>query len=118
MPPRFFRSSDGRYLGSFDGAPAPRDAIEVAAPPADGRATWSGGRWVDPPAPPTLVPLAVVLTRVIVLGRLNALLAVLQADKAAEALLLRLKEGIYANDAQARALLTAAGADPDVVLAA
>lgn len=43
-----------------------------------------------------------------------AVAAGLQAD--VRALLMGLREGIYADDQQARALLTAAGLDPDEVL--
>jgi hypothetical protein len=54
---------------------------------------------------------------VIVLGGLTPLLAALQAAPDAAALLLTLREGIYADDPQARALLTLAGLNPDQVLA-
>jgi hypothetical protein len=118
MTTRFFRSAAGAYLGGYgQGAPPPGDAIEVPAPPQDARATWNGSAWVEPPPPPALVPLAVVLTRVIALGGLTPLLAALQAAPDAVSVLLTLREGIYADDPQARALLTLAGLNPDQVLA-
>lgn len=54
--------------------------------------------------------------RIVASGRLSALSAVLDAAPSARALLMGLREGIYADDQQARALLTAAGLDPDEVL--
>jgi hypothetical protein len=117
MGPRFFRSVAGAYLGSFDGVEPPESAIEVPSAPANARATWNGTGWTEPAPDPVLIPLAAVLTRVIVLGKLNDLLAVLQAEPSAAALLLSLKEGVFADDAQAVAVLTAAGVDAEVVLA-
>ena len=75
-------------------------------------ATWT-------PSPPQrrLVPLGTVLFRVEVLGATPALQAAIAADQATRELLLKLEEGIYSDDPQARALLSAVGADPDVVLA-
>lgn len=57
-----------------------------------------------------------VAARIVASGRLSALSAVLDAAPSARALLMGLREGIYADDQQARALLTAAGLDPDEVL--
>jgi hypothetical protein len=75
-------------------------------------ATWT------PAAPERrLVPLALVLWRVEVLGATPALQAAIAADQATRQLLLKLEEGIYSDDAQARALLAGVGADPDLVLA-
>lgn len=117
METRFYRSPAGAYLGGFSGVEPPENAIEVSAPPRDARATWNGTGWTEPAPDPVLIPLAAVLTRVIVLGKLNDLLAVLQAEPSAATLLLSLKEGVFANDAQAAAVLTAAGIDAEVVLA-
>jgi hypothetical protein len=46
MTQLFFVSPSGAYLGSFDGAPPPAGAIEVAGPPADARQRWDGSRWL------------------------------------------------------------------------
>ena len=51
------------------------------------------------------------------MGGLSAVLGVLQASPEAAAKLLTLREGIYADDHQARALFAAAGLDADRVLA-
>lgn len=74
---------------------------------------------LDPPnVPPDrrIVPLGALAARIVASGRLSALSAVLDAAPSARALLMGLREGIYADDQQARALLTAAGLDPDEVL--
>lgn len=116
MTLRYFRAADGAYLGAFTDSP-PAGAIQVPGPPQDARATWNGTAWAEPTPEPHLVPLAVVLHRLILTGRLDAMLTVLQAQPAARAQLLAIREGIYATDAMARALLAVAGADPDVILA-
>lgn len=64
-----------------------------------------------------LVPLAVVLARLEVLGTKEAVLSVLNANPDARSLFLSLQEGIYADDEDARDIFAAAGADPDVILA-
>lgn len=64
-----------------------------------------------------LVPLAVVMARLEVLGMKDAVLGVLQQVPDARARFLALREGIYADDADARAIFIAAGVDPDVILA-
>lgn len=114
---RYYRLGSA-YLGAFGGdAQPPAGAVEVPAPPQNAAATWNGAAWIEPPAPRVLVPLGTVLFRIVAGGHLNAVLAVLQAEPEAAALLLTLREGIYADDAQASALLAAAGADPAVILA-
>lgn len=82
----------------------------------DARATWSGSAWIEPAPERRLVPLGTLAARIVASGRLSALSAVLDAAPSARALLMGLREGIYADDQQARALLTAAGLDPDEVL--
>lgn len=69
-----------------------------------------------PPRPRRLVPLAVVLNRLTLTRKLDAVLTVLDAAPEARARLLAAQEGIYADDADAIALLTAAGADPAIIL--
>lgn len=113
----YYRDDGGAYLGAFEGTRPPPGAVEVPAPPADAAARWNGRGWDEPPPPPVLVPLAAVLTRVIAMGGLSAVLGVLQASPEAAAKLLTLREGIYADDHQARALFAAAGLDADRVLA-
>jgi hypothetical protein len=72
----------------------------------------------QPPAPPRrMVALAVVCARLSVLGGWAAVEAVLAAAPEARAAVLGVTEGIYADDAQARAIFAAAGLDPDVILA-
>lgn len=48
---KFYRDAAGSYIGAFDGAEPPADAIEVAMPP-DNAATdvWDGAAWVPDPA--------------------------------------------------------------------
>lgn len=115
MTARYYRSVGGAYLGAFVGS-APDGGVEVPAPPADARATWSGSAWIEPAPDRRLVPLGTLAARIVASGRLSALSAVLDAAPSARALLMGLREGIYADDQQARALLTAAGLDPDEVL--
>jgi hypothetical protein len=118
MNTRFYRNSSGGYLGGYgQGVTVPDEAIEVPAAPANAAAVWNGAGWTEPPPPRALVPLAVVLTRVIALRALPPLLAVLQAAPEAAQLLLTLREGIFADDTQARQVLVAAGLNPDQVLA-
>ena len=74
---------------------------------------------LDPPnVPPDrrIVPLGALAARIAVSGKLSALVDILDASPETRALLMSLQEGIYADDQQARALLTAAGLDPDEVL--
>jgi hypothetical protein len=57
---RFYVDAAGVYLGGFDGAEPPENAIEVSTPPDDARQVWDGSAWgaipADPPPKPT--PLA------------------------------------------------------------
>ena len=69
------------------------------------------------PEPRRMVPLAVVQGRILALGGEAALRTVLAANPDALALYLTLTEGIWSDDTQARTLFTAAGLDPDIVLA-
>ena len=62
LPPRFFVNAQGKFLGQFCGyqqinekhevieeklaKPKDPEAIEVPAPPANGRDTWDGNKWV------------------------------------------------------------------------
>lgn len=64
-----------------------------------------------------LIPLQVVLARVMALGLLTEASLALASDKDLQARFLALKEGIYADDSDARLFLKSIGADPDVVLA-
>ncbi|MBZ8133213.1 hypothetical protein [Afifella sp. IM 167] len=50
MTTRFYVDAEGAYLGGFDGAAPPQGAVEVGAPPADGRQKWNGEEWSAPPA--------------------------------------------------------------------
>lgn len=118
MTTRYYRNADGRYLGAFGaGVAVPSGAIEVATPPRDARQTWTGQEWGPAPVDPVLVPLAAVLTRIILGGHLDAVLAALQQNPSAAALLMNVREGVYSTDPDARALLAGVGADPDVILA-
>jgi hypothetical protein len=75
----------------------------------------------DPPEPVRrLVPLAVVMMRLKLLGREQALLDLLNApgnEHARDELMEQVEQGIYADDPQARTLIALAGADPDRILA-
>lgn len=46
MTQKFYRDSDGNYLGSFDGASPPDGAIEIGSAPNDARDQWDGSQWV------------------------------------------------------------------------
>lgn len=118
MTTRFYRTAAGAYVGAFGpGVTPPPDAIEVAAPPQSAAATWNGGEWIEPPPPRRIVPLATITFRLAAMGKLGDVAAALQQEPEALGLLLSLQEGIYADDAQASALLSLAGADPAVILA-
>lgn len=43
---KFYVSTDGTYLGGFDGADPPTDSIEVAIPPDHGLDRWDGKQWI------------------------------------------------------------------------
>jgi len=43
---KFYIDSNGKFLGAFDGAIPPIGSTQVAFPPADGRMTWDGVRWI------------------------------------------------------------------------
>ena len=46
MTQKFYKDTNGNYLGSFDGAPPPEGSIAVEAPPRDGRQIHDGFRWL------------------------------------------------------------------------
>jgi hypothetical protein len=94
-------------MKQVDGRVVALSAADIAQQAAD-----AGGTAL----PRRMVPLGVLASRIVSSGRLAALAAVLDANPAARTRLMRLEEGIYADDAQARALLTAAGFDADEVL--
>lgn len=51
---KYFRDLAGNYLGGFDGAEPPADAVEVAAPPPDHASQrWTGAAWEDTAATAT-----------------------------------------------------------------
>lgn len=45
MTTKYYVNATGKYLGAFDGAPAPAGGIQIASPPADARQTWIGSGW-------------------------------------------------------------------------
>ena len=45
----FFVDAGGNYLGGFDGAEPPADAVEVPGPPDHGLQKRVGNAWVDTP---------------------------------------------------------------------
>ncbi len=73
------------------------------------------------PAPPddTLVPLSVVAERLKAAGCWEASVALVfdPANRSALADLIMVQQGIAPTDLRARALITAAGADPEAILA-
>lgn len=56
MSAKFYVTSEGRYLGAYDGVLPPLGAIEVPSAPQDARQTWDGAEWSPVP---TLVPHAI-----------------------------------------------------------
>ena len=77
---------------------------------------WADPNPPTPPAPP-IVPLAVVTNRIIASGALATVVAALAEAPDVRDRLMSLQEGIYPDDAEARAFPTACGADPDATLA-
>lgn len=49
MTQSFYRSANGEYLGSFDGAAPPDGAVECPMP-THGNQVWNGSAWADTPA--------------------------------------------------------------------
>jgi hypothetical protein len=108
-------------LAGLPGAP-------LAGQAEPGDAVWDAVRaagvvpapYVAPlPAPDRLVPLSVVAERLKAAGRWEAAVALVfdPANRAALADLIMVQQGIAPTDLRARALIAAAGADPEVVLA-
>jgi hypothetical protein len=44
---RFYRNSDGNYIGAFEGA-TPAGGIEVPGAPKTAKDIWIDGEWVTP----------------------------------------------------------------------
>lgn len=42
---KYYVDADGKYLGGFDDATPPENAIEVPEPPDDARQIWNGSAW-------------------------------------------------------------------------
>ena len=48
MSAKYFIDQAGNYIGAYDGAEPPADAVEVAAPPPDHASQqWTGAAWID-----------------------------------------------------------------------
>jgi hypothetical protein len=103
------------------------DGAPLAAEAVSGDAVWdalvAAGVAIEPyaePAPPpdVLVPLSVVAERLKAAGVWEAIVALVfdPANRPALADLVMVQQGIAPNDPVARALISAAGADPEVVL--
>lgn len=86
-------------LVDVEGMPVYRPTLEAAPPPA-----------------PVYVPVATARERLEAIEKWDDLVAALPPAKLAK--LLSLREGISPDDEEARAVLTAIGADPDAILAA
>lgn len=71
-----------------------------------------------PPVGPRYVPVATMRERLETDGTWVALVTILQTDMPTMLKVLTLSEGVDAQDPQARALITAAGSDPDEILKA
>jgi len=107
-------------LSGMEGAPL---AAEATAGDAVWDAVVAAGVTPEPyaePAPPqdALVPLSVVAERLKAAGAWEAIVAIVfdPANRTALADLIMVQQGIAPNDPIASALISAAGADPDVVL--
>lgn len=94
-------------MKQVDGKLVPLSPEDIAQRAADS---------ATPPLPKAMVPLGVLAARIIASGKLAAVVAVLDANPNAKAKMVGLLEGIYPDDEEARALLAAAGADPDEIL--
>lgn len=118
-----YRLSDGSYhvaVAELDGALYHVTTEDPLFEAVDALA--AGLALPAPPVPPPIearrmVPLQAVMARLQLLGQLEAVRVVLNANPPARALFLSIESGIYADDPQARAVLSAAGCDPDVILA-
>lgn len=54
---RYFVNGNGIYIGGFDGAEPPANAIEVSRPPDHAlQQKWNGSAWIDNPAYRAPVP--------------------------------------------------------------
>jgi len=42
---KYYVDAQGKYLGGFDGANPPANAVEVANPPPHGSCVWNGTIW-------------------------------------------------------------------------
>jgi hypothetical protein len=107
-------------LSGMDGAPLAAEA--VAGDPVWDALVAAGVTpepYAEPPPPPdALVPLSVVAERLKAAGVWEPIVALVfdPANRSALADLIMVQQGIAPNDVVARALISAAGADPDVVL--
>lgn len=83
---------------------------------------YDGAGFSQPAAPasqymPRYVPVATIRERMEAQGRWSDMAAILQGDMALMLKVLTLREGIAADDPQAREMIAATGADPDEILA-
>jgi hypothetical protein len=108
-----------RVFSGMDGAPRSAEAV-AGDPVCDG--TVAAGMTLELHAEPTLpdaiMPLSVVAERLKTAGAWKAIVALVfdPANRAALADLIMVQQGIAPNDPVARALVSTAGADPEVVL--
>lgn len=64
---KYYVDAQGNYLGGFDGAEPPANAILVPLPPAHGADKWDGNAWIPHvPVPPAEAPKADKLVNLLV----------------------------------------------------
>lgn len=107
------RIRDGWPLAEGETFTLPGDTV------IDGMVLAADGVSLEPAPPPRrLISKSVIIERLHIAGKLVAAQAALNADAyARERWYAADKPAIYADDAEALALLTAIGADPEIILA-
>lgn len=115
---KIFVDENGVYLGGFDGADPPADAIEVPEAPEDARQIWRDGAWSALPAARQLVLKSVVQARIIDAGKMGQAYAALTANPIYFARWFAPDHpSVYCDDPDAVGLVEALDLDPAVILA-
>ncbi|QPC93827.1 hypothetical protein [Mesorhizobium sp. INR15] len=115
---KYFVDSKGAYLGGFDGAEPPDGATEVPNAPEDARQVWQGDGWSDAPTMRRLVLKSVVQARIIDAGKMPQAYAMLTGNAVYFARWFAPdRPEVYADDPDAKTLVTALGLDAASILA-
>lgn len=60
MSTKYFVTPSGAYIGGFDGADPPAEAIEVPVPPPRADYLWDGEKFISPPRDPAELQTEIV----------------------------------------------------------